>query len=283
MYNHFINNQFLYTNTIRNQINQINQILNPINPMIEHISKRAQIAHSITPVPTFATIPQINIPTSLKMINSMNWQLAQVMRPYNMNTFIPRINVPMCPQPLYINQLTSHFAYYNSHYDLMNKIALVLSQTLNTQFNKISPILNYQQNFIYKNYPTNYENIIAYNRVLNDISPTTLKTYQELSPILQIIINLPEKDKKSILKALSNKISFHIDNLTKTVQKKISSILTTEKAKKYSVTISIVLEGINNIYSTQNETLQNFLSSFGLDLFVILVFLQLYIVSHKNN
>ena len=155
----------------------------------------------------------------------MNWQLAQVMPPYIPSTFIPQTNVPIYPQPLYINQLTSHFTYYNSHYAFMNNIASVLSQTLNTQFNKTFSFLNHQQNFIYKNYPINYENIIAYNRILTDISPTTLKTYQELSPILQIIIDLPEKDKKSILKALFHKISFRIDSLSKTVQKKINSIL----------------------------------------------------------
>lgn len=280
MYNHFINNQFLYTNTIRNQINQI---LNPINPMIEQISKREYLTRSITSILSSAIIPQINIPTSLKMINSMNWQLAQVMPPYIPSTFIPQTNVPIYPQPLYINQLTSHFTYYNSHYAFMNNIASVLSQTLNTQFNKTFSFLNHQQNFIYKNYPINYENIIAYNRILTDISPTTLKTYQELSPILQIIIDLPEKDKKSILKALFHKISFRIDSLSKTVQKKINSILSIEKAKTCSGSILITLEGINNIYSTQNETLQNFLSSFGLELFVILVFLQAYIIFRKNN
>lgn len=283
MHNHPVNNKFISANSILNQINTISYSL---NPMIEQISRREQIAHSISSILSSATIPQVNIPTALKMINSMNWQLAQVMHPYNLNTLIPQMNVPISPQPLFINQLTSHFTHRNLHYNFMNRIASILSQRITSQyyfFNEISPILNHQEKFIYKSYPFNYENILAYNRVLNDISPTTLETYQELSPILQIIINLPEKDKKSILKTLFHNLSFHIDKLSKTVQKKINSILTTKKAKTYSVAISIILEGINNIYSTQNETLQNFLSSFGLDLFVVLIFLQVYIVSRKNN
>lgn len=283
MHNRLINNKFISANSILNQINTISYSL---NPMIEQISGREQIAHSISSILSSAIIPQVNIPTSLKMINSMNWQLAQVMHPYNLNTLIPQMNVPISPQPLFINQLTSHFIHCNLHYNFMNSIASILSQRITSQyyfFNKISPILNHQQKFIYKSYPFNYESIITYNRVLNDISPTTLETYQELSPILQIIIDLPEKDKKSILKTLSHNLSFRIDKLSKTVQKKINAILTTKKAKTYSAAILIVLEGINNIYSTQNETLQNFLSSFGLDLFVVLIFLQVYIVSRKNN
>lgn len=69
MYNYLINNKILYTNIMHNQMNQI---LNPINPMIEQISKREYITRSITSILSSATIPQINIPTSLKMINSMN-------------------------------------------------------------------------------------------------------------------------------------------------------------------------------------------------------------------
>lgn len=291
MQNDFINRQWAYSITAFNQIAQTEKMFYPFNPMIEHLTRLEAIAHPVIPTSRLETIMQHSI------IDRMS-QMPQITFPYrcavdnlnyltNMTKFFSCHDFSICSQPLFVNQLTSHFSTYNASLKFINKISFDFLETATQKyfdvFDKTARILNHQQKFYYTNYLFNYENISFYHRVLTDISPDTLETYENISPILQIIKNLSKKDKITILKSFSRKVYFRIDSLTKTVQRKINAMLSVDKAKKYSESILKILTGINLTYDTQSEPIQQLLSIFVRYLLIALIFFQAYICSHDDN
>lgn len=291
MQNDFINKQWTYSITAFNQIAQTEKMFYSFSPMIKHFTRLEAIAYPIIPMPRLEIVMQNSI------INKMS-QIHQITFPYkyaidnlnyltNVNKFFSHHNFSIYSQPLFINQLTSYFSTYDVSLKFINKISFDFLETATQKhfdiFNKTAHILNHQQKFYYTNYLFNYENITFYHRILTDISPDTLETYEDVAPILQLIRNLSKKDKVTILKSFSRKVYFRIDNLTKTVQRKINAMLSIDKATKYSESILKVLTGINLVYDTQSEPIQQLLSIFVRYLLVTLIFLQVYICSHDDN
>lgn len=289
MQNDFINRQWAYPTTAFNQIAQTEKNFYSFNPMIEHLTRLEAITHPVIPTLRLETIMPYSI------IDRM-YKIPQITIPYryavdnlnhltNVTKFFSYHSFSIYSQT--INQLTSHFSTYDAPLKFINKISFDFLETATQKhfdiFNKTARILNHQQKFYYTNYLFNYENIAFYHRVLTDISPDTLETYEDISPILQLIRNLSKKDKITILKAFSRKVYFRIDSLTKTVQRKINAMLSIDKATKYSESILKVLTGINLVYDTQSEPIQQLLSIFVRYLLVTLIFLQVYICSHDDN